>query len=67
MKVNRNGTSFYNPDPDDFSVQRIRYAHIDTHNNISLDPRPNRRASKGLANNLARKCLRGWNAAMSVD
>ena len=34
MKVDRNGTSLYNPDPDDLSVQRIKHAHIDAHNNI---------------------------------
>ena len=34
----------------------------------SLDPRPFwPRARKGLGNNLARKCLERWNAAVGVD
>ena len=30
-------------------------------------PDPSSRAKKGLGNNLARKCLERWNAAVGVD
>ena len=39
-----------------------------THVHTSLDPRPFwPHAKKSLGNNLARKCLECWNAAVGVD
>ena len=47
---------------------RVGAGHCVKHDTgIVWTPDPSGRARKGLGNNLARKCLQRWNAAVGVD